>query len=102
MYGWLKSRLNAVRVASHLIGIGLEKRRGGKMEDWKYQISLALPENTPDKVLSDIYDIVENVITQAQADFDYNSAPHPSAHYETNDNADSRDYTMKQPLEPKW
>jgi hypothetical protein len=52
------------------------------MEDWKYQISLALPENTPDKVLSDIYDIVENAIARSQADFDYNSAPHPSAHHE--------------------
>jgi hypothetical protein len=29
------------------------------MEDWKYQISLALPENTSDEALAAIYDVVE-------------------------------------------
>lgn len=29
------------------------------VEDWKYQLSLALPEGLPDAVISGLYDIVE-------------------------------------------
>lgn len=40
-----------------------ETRTPMPTEDWKYQISLALPERTPDATLSALYDIVEATLT---------------------------------------